>query len=243
MCTETGSGSDNEWNVLTRPFSPTPGATAQAQQVGLRIEQCLTRYLSPIIARSALTLACKRLGVQPSSLNAIEEDAIMRVFDQAVSLFLNAPEKQLALAGIRRALKSPSEPDTHDIESVDIVVNGEGDATLARANALRIASAILVKPDAVKVSTVTSELARNILQYAGGGKIAIRLVREPKLGVEVVARDEGPGIANIDQILGGRYRSPTGLGLGLAGSKRLMDTFLVVTAPKKGTTVTAVKYR
>jgi serine/threonine-protein kinase RsbT len=212
------------------------------EALGTRVEECLARFLSPITARSTVIYACKRLGVQPSALDTLDEGAILGVFEQAVSLYLSGPDKQSAISAIRGALSSRSAP-MEELGPVSIVLRNEGDVTLARATALRIASEVLVKPDAVKVSTVTSELARNILQYAGTGKIEVRHVRRPRQGVEVVASDEGPGIANIEQILAGGYRSATGMGLGLVGSKRLMDHFAVVTVVSKGTIVTAAKYR
>ena len=61
-------------------------------------------------------------------------------------------------------------------------------------------------------------------------------------GIEIVAHDEGPGIGNLDEILAGRYRSRTGMGLGLVGAKRLMDELTIETGPGKGTTVTARRY-
>lgn len=124
-----------------------------------------------------------------------------------------------------------------------IPVRTEADVTLARSEALRLALSIgFGKPDAVKVSTVVSELSRNIFQYAKTGMIQVKAVLEPRLGMEVFATDHGPGIHNLDLILQGKYRSQKGMGLGLIGSKRLMDKFEIQTTPGKGTSISAVKY-
>lgn len=88
------------------------------------------------------------------------------------------------------------------------------------------------------MATVVSELARNALSYAGGGRVHFDVetsAAPPLLVVEV--GDRGPGIRNLEQILGGGYESRTGMGVGLAGSRRLMDTFHVHSAPGTGTTV------
>jgi serine/threonine-protein kinase RsbT len=82
--------------------------------------------------------------------------------------------------------------------------------------------------------TAISEVARNIVLYAGQGQIEIATV---KRGIEIVARDRGPGIANLDQVLAGNYKSRMGMGLGLRGVKKIADQFDIQTAPGRGTTV------
>ncbi len=97
--------------------------------------------------------------------------------------------------------------------------------------------------DQVKVMTVISELARNAMQYAGGGTVELRQMDDAgRKGLEVVVRDQGAGIENVDRILSGEYRSKTGLGMGLRGSKNIMDLFEIRTSREDGTTVRVVKY-
>lgn len=92
--------------------------------------------------------------------------------------------------------------------------------------------------DVTRVVTAASELARNILKYAESGHIShSKLVDGAKLGVEVVARDTGPGIADVDQALADNYSSSGTLGLGLPGVKRLVDEFEVNSEVGAGTTV------
>lgn len=88
-----------------------------------------------------------------------------------------------------------------------------------------------------RIVTVVSELTRNMVLYAGGGDLSVEPCPSgPR--VKIVARDRGPGIADLPAILGGRYRSRTGAGLGLLGSKRLSGAFDVATGPG-GTTIVA----
>lgn len=92
-----------------------------------------------------------------------------------------------------------------------------------------------------RVSTAISELARNIIKYAGGkGAVIIRTVSKAgRTGLEVVAADRGPGIENVEEALEDHFSSGGTLGLGLPGVRRLMDEFSIQSEPGVGTTVTA----
>jgi serine/threonine-protein kinase RsbT len=92
-----------------------------------------------------------------------------------------------------------------------------------------------------KIATAVAELARNIVLYARAGEVRIRALESPRRGIEVLAKDNGPGIANLDAVLGGKYRSRTGMGMGLLGAKRLMDAFEVETSTA-GTAVLVRKF-
>jgi serine/threonine-protein kinase RsbT len=97
--------------------------------------------------------------------------------------------------------------------------------------------------DLTLMATAISEIARNIVQYAGKGEIEFRsIVRAGKRGLLVIARDQGPGIANIAQAMQDGYSTSRGMGLGLPGARRLMDDFQIVSELGKGTTVTMVKW-
>ena len=94
------------------------------------------------------------------------------------------------------------------------------------------------------VATAISELARNILLYAKKGELTIGIVEENgRQGVAVVARDQGPGIGNIDRAMEVGYSTSGSLGLGLPGVRRLMDDFEIVSLIGKGTTVTTRKWK
>lgn len=91
--------------------------------------------------------------------------------------------------------------------------------------------------------TAVSELARNILKYAGKGTIITARLQGPKgAGIEVTASDRGPGIADVELALRDHYSTSGTLGLGLPGVKRMMDEFEITSAPGQGTTVTVRKW-
>jgi serine/threonine-protein kinase RsbT len=94
----------------------------------------------------------------------------------------------------------------------------------------------------VKVATAISELARNIFQYAKTGLVVLRTLSGARAGIEIVASDQGPGITDVPLVLGGNYRSRTGMGKGLLGARRLMDHFEIDSGPGRGTKVTLRKY-
>ena len=86
------------------------------------------------------------------------------------------------------------------------------------------------------------EIARNALVYGGGGKVEIGVENEHPRSLVLRVSDNGPGIANVDDILSGRYRSQTGLGLGIVGARRLVDGFDLQSQTGKGTTVVLRKF-
>lgn len=97
--------------------------------------------------------------------------------------------------------------------------------------------------NATLLATAISELARNILRYAKSGEILIVSVHSgDQVGITVVARDKGPGIANISLAMQDGFSTSGGLGLGLPGVKRLMDEFHLVSDANNGTTVTIKKW-
>jgi serine/threonine-protein kinase RsbT len=92
--------------------------------------------------------------------------------------------------------------------------------------------------------TAASELARNVMNYGGGGLVRMeRLSRGGRAGLRLAFVDEGPGIADIELALTDGYSSGDGLGLGLGGSRRLVNEFDIVSNPGQGTTVTVVRWR
>jgi serine/threonine-protein kinase RsbT len=93
------------------------------------------------------------------------------------------------------------------------------------------------------IATAVSELANNILKYAGRGEILMdRIIAGSRVGMEVIARDRGPGIEDIQKAMADHYSSGNTLGLGLPGVKRMMDEVELSSEPVKGTTVTIRKW-
>lgn len=97
--------------------------------------------------------------------------------------------------------------------------------------------------DLVRIATAISELARNIVLYAGQGEIVLQLVdRKCGQGIAVIAKDEGPGIEDVQKATTVGYSTSGGLGAGLPGVRRLMDEFEIASQTGKGTVVTARKW-
>jgi RNA polymerase sigma factor (sigma-70 family) len=138
--------------------------------------------------------------------------------------------------------------DRRQEEQPDVVrvpVARDGDVVFARQRAREVAAEVgFGASDATLVATAVSEIARNIVQFANRGEIAISPVeRAGERGVTVVARDAGPGIADLDQALQDGYSSYGGMGLGLPGCRRLMDEFEISSEIDRGTTLVMTKWR
>jgi serine/threonine-protein kinase RsbT len=98
--------------------------------------------------------------------------------------------------------------------------------------------------DQTKFVTAASELARNTLDYGGGGTVQIELVRnECKTGIRLVFEDRGPGIADIDQAMTDGFSTSGGMGLGLSGAKRLSHEFEISSRPDEGTRVSILRWK
>lgn len=97
--------------------------------------------------------------------------------------------------------------------------------------------------DLAMIATAISELARNIVVYARGGEIILKLVEDQsRRGIVVIAADRGPGIVDVARALQVGYSTSGSLGLGLPGTRRLMDEFEIASVVGKGTTVTVKKW-
>ena len=93
------------------------------------------------------------------------------------------------------------------------------------------------------IATAISEVARNIVEYAKEGEVIITLINDAsKKGVEIVASDNGPGIADVSTVMRDGYSTGKGLGIGLPGARRLMDEFAIASAIGTGTIVTMKKW-
>jgi len=117
-------------------------------------------------------------------------------------------------------------------------VRYEHDIVLARQRARTIAAALKFDvQDQTRIATAVSEVVRNAFQYAGGGSIDFEIENGAERMLLISVRDSGRGIPNLDEILGGKYVSKTGMGLGMIGAKRLLDHFQVETGHASGTVV------
>ena len=98
--------------------------------------------------------------------------------------------------------------------------------------------------DQTKIVTAASELGRNTLEYGGGGLLELALVANGvRRGIRLSFSDQGPGIPDVAQALKDGFTTGSGMGLGLGGSKRLMNEFEIEANPGGGTTVTAIRWK
>ncbi len=121
-------------------------------------------------------------------------------------------------------------------------VRVEYDIVMARQRARQIAALLgFALLDQTRIATATSEIARNAVQYAGGGRVEFSVEggSPPAFAIRVLER--GPGIRDLQQILDGEYVSSSGLGLGIIGARRLMDRFAIESLPGAGASVLLAK--
>ena len=126
-----------------------------------------------------------------------------------------------------------------------IAIESDADVVTARQQARAMASELeLSSTDQTLLATAISEVARNITTYAKRGEVVLDVIKDDngRRGIRVIARDEGPGIENLELALQDGYTSGTGLGLGLPGARRLVHHFEIETAPGQGTKVTLVMW-
>ncbi len=95
------------------------------------------------------------------------------------------------------------------------------------------------------IASAASELATNIVKYAQNGEVSLKIVRRDRqLGIQIIARDEGPGIVDIEKVMQDNFStSKDSLGLGLPSVQRIMDEFKIESRPEHGTIVSALKWR
>ncbi|MGB8511002.1 MAG: ATP-binding protein [Pyrinomonadaceae bacterium] len=129
----------------------------------------------------------------------------------------------------------------------DIYVRREADIVKVRERVRQLAREMNFDATTqIKITTAVSELTRNIYEYAKSGAITLAIAERgaTSAGLQITARDDGPGIEEerLRAIIRGSYRSPSGMGVGLMGTRRLMDEFEITSQPGEGTRVVIVKW-
>ena len=128
-------------------------------------------------------------------------------------------------------------------DALEIVAN-EDVVRVRQAVRTRAAALGFSIVDQTKIVTAASELARNVLQYGGGGTVRLELLNDdPRRGVRLVFEDQGPGIPDIELALRDGYSTGGGLGLGLSGARRLANEFALDSKPGEGTRVMITRWR
>lgn len=189
-------------------------------------------------------------------LTASDRATILQELENSIRLFARSNSAQLiaacskalnpgsgsasATAGTAAAAAAPAA-----LAPKKLSIEQEKDIATARLEAWSEAVRIgLSKFASVKVATAVSELARNIVFYAGKGTVELRSLKDERgvAGLQIIASDQGPGIppAKLEEIWAGTYKSQRGMGKGLVAVKKLVDDFQLDTRPGVGTTVTCV---
>jgi serine/threonine-protein kinase RsbT len=217
------------------------------------IGSILSGTISSITQRSIFNRLGGLATTPVQQLTAGDRATIMQELENSVRLFARSNSAQL-IASCAKALSPgmggglgggggatavvPMAPKKLPIEQ-------EKDIATARLEAWSEAVRIgLSKFASVKVATAVSELARNIVFYAGKGTIDLRSVKDERgiAGLQIIASDQGPGIpqSKLDEIWAGTYKSQRGMGKGLVAVKKLVDDFQLDTRSGVGTTVTCI---
>lgn len=128
---------------------------------------------------------------------------------------------------------------------IRVPINSDQDIVAARQQARSLAVALgFTSGDATLIATAISELARNIVAYAKSGEVQLTAINGPsRAGIQVIARDSGPGIHDVQQAIRDGFSTSGSLGLGLPGVMRLVDEFQIVSEEGLGTTVTVRKWK
>ncbi|MGB9330507.1 MAG: anti-sigma regulatory factor [Steroidobacteraceae bacterium] len=129
-------------------------------------------------------------------------------------------------------------------DDIRVLIRSNLDIVTARQEGRALAARVgFGATDGTLIATAISELARNIVSYAGQGEIILRVVENTNAkGVMIISRDSGPGIRSVDDAMRDGYSTSGGLGLGLPGVRRLVDEFTIESVLGRGTTVCVTKW-
>lgn len=223
------------------------------------VEKEIGAILSGTISSITQRSIFNRLGPLATSpiqqLTASDRATIMRELENSVRLFARSNSAQLiascakalepGMAGSGGTATAVATAPVATLAPKKMPIEQEKDIATARLEAWSEAVRIgLSKFASVKVATAVSELARNIVFYAGKGTVELRSVNDDRgvVGLQITATDDGPGIPpeKLQEIWAGTYKSQRGMGKGLVAVKKLVDDFHLDTRPGVGTTVKCV---
>ena len=131
------------------------------------------------------------------------------------------------------------------LKTETLTLRDQNEIVLARQAARRWAAELgLSLVDQTKIVTATSELARNTVEYGGGGTMTLELLEtETRRGLRIIFEDHGPGIADVSLALSDGYTTGNGMGLGLGGSRRLVNEFDIQSRVGEGTRISIVRWK
>lgn len=194
----------------------------------------LRQYISAVNARVLILRTLREHSIPSAEATRADLRKCSASLRRGIELFVGANSRDAALQDLARFCGG----DNLAPDACSIKIESEADISTVRSEARRICDRAGAKPFAMqRVTTIVSELARNIILYAQRGMVEIIPIKNKEMRVLIRATDQGPGIPNLERVLSGSYKSKTGLGRGLLGSKLLADKFEVSTG-SSGTQVT-----
>lgn len=208
------------------------------------IHAVLREHLGDIVAKSVISFSQSTANVDIKRLTLAEQQPLLQALENAVKLYIREPQSREQCLKRLQGLLSPGlNTPAPTQQRMRFKISSEADIVTVRCAGRDLARdlgfAVAVQ---IKIATAISELVRNIVQYVGVGSVDISVLQGSPRGLEICVQDNGPGIANLDAILAGRYQSKTGMGKGLAGTRQLMDSFDIESSPQSGTRIVVRKY-
>lgn len=203
-------------------------------EAAARLLGVLERHISQINARVIFARALKAHGLDEARVAAADTKNLIQSIERSLQIFTLPSVRARVMEELWDAAGGQPRAPKALVE-----VKDESDVGRARLMARSMCLEIGVESYTLqRIATAVSELARNIAKYApGGGSVEMRIDEAPRR-FAIVAIDQGPGIPNLDEVMSGGYRSKTGMGLGLLGTKRMVSHFEIQTG-KGGTRVVA----
>jgi serine/threonine-protein kinase RsbT len=195
-----------------------------------RITKVLGKYMPERSARALINQARRTTGITHSELEARDLSTLFVALERQAATLLDRTKRAVLRGELEFELASsvssgvvPVAPTDHE----PVQIRTEWDVSVARKRSRELMTALGADShQVVGVMSLVSELARNIVLYTAGGRIAFEVCRDPR-SLVVRASDEGPGIPNLTEVLAGRHRSRTGLGKGLLTVRRLSTRFTI----------------
>jgi serine/threonine-protein kinase RsbT len=205
--------------------------------------EALGRYFPAEIARAIHASTLRRARLETGTLANGALSVFVSALEKALPMYIVDPARRGECIGAVRRLLPAGAGEESDFVTTAVRVRSAREvlhaSDTARHTARRIGFSAL---DQTKIATAVSELARNILLYVGDGEVRVTVLTTPRAGIEIIASDSGKGIDDVSLVMDAEYRSRTGMGKGLKGTKRLMDHLEIATRAGAGTTVTARKF-
>lgn len=212
------------------------------------VRQILLAYFSEPTTRAVMVAIENAARIRFELLAPEHVPCVILEVEKAFDSYPPDPTLRAACLQSLRKLGAPAAPAPFATrgpsKTLLVLVNQERDIVRARLAAVDMCRQLGFSELAcTKVMTSVSELARNLFKYAGEGQIAVTSLEDARGGVEIMACDQGPGIANIEAVMSDDYRSRNGMGSGLKGVRRVMDYFNIESAPGEGTVVVVRKFK